>query len=149
MKSSSMEVLIVEDEMLLAMDIEAMVEDSGHHVMAEAASLKEVQELPDDIHHQLAFVDIHLAEGSDGLEVSRLIRERWPDAIIVFVTANVSKIPEDFSGAHGVIAKPFSQAGVVNAIRYLADGVSDPPPSMARPASFTASPNLKRRWATR
>lgn len=143
----TMEVLIVEDEMLLAMDIEAMVEDSGHHVLAEAASLQDVEALPADLNPQLAFVDIHLAQGSNGLDVCRYIQDHWPQALIVFVTANVSKIPADFSGAHGVIAKPFSHAGVVNAIKYLADGVFDPPPSMPRPASLMASPHLERRWA--
>lgn len=142
-----MDVLIVEDEMLLAMDIEAMVEDSGHRVLAEAASLQDVEALPDDLNPQLAFVDIHLAHNSNGLDVCRYIKAHWPDALIVFVTANVSKIPADFSGAHGVIAKPFSHAGVVNAIKYLADGVFDPPPSMPRPASFVPSPHLEHRWS--
>lgn len=142
-----MGVLIVEDEMLLAMDIEAMVEDSGHRVLAESASLRDVQALPDDIWPQLAFVDLHLADDSNGLEVSRCIQERWPDALIVYITANVARIPDDFAGAHGVIAKPFSHAGIVNAINYLADGVFAPPPTTAQPASFTASPHLQRRWA--
>lgn len=142
-----MQVLIVEDEMLLAMDMEAMVEDSGHHVLAEAASLQDVEALPHDLNPQLAFVDIHLARNSNGLDVSRYIQKHWPEALIVFVTANVSKIPSDFSGAHGVIAKPFSHSGVVNAIRYLANGVFDPPPSIPLPASFTPSTHLQHRWA--
>lgn len=143
----AMDVLIVEDEMLLAMDIEAMVEDSGHHVLAEAASLEDVEALPEDITPQLAFVDIHLAHGSNGLDVCRLIQKRWPDALIVFVTANVSKIPDDFSGAHGVISKPFSHAGIANALRYLAEGLFDPPPSSPSPSSLIASPHLLQRWA--
>lgn len=142
-----MNVLIVEDEMLLAMDIEAMVEDSGHCVLAEAASLREVEDLPGDLNPQLAFVDLHLAHESSGLDVCRYIRSHWPETLVVFVTANVSKIPADFSGAHGVIAKPFSHAGVVTAINYLANGVFDPPPSIPRPASLIPSPNLERRWA--
>ncbi len=142
-----MEVLIVEDEMLLAMDIEAMVEDSGHHVLAEAASLQEVEALPDDLNPQLALVDIHLAQNSNGLDVCRYIRTHWPETLIIFVTANVSKIPADFSGAHGVIAKPFSHAGVVNAIKYLAEGIFDPPPRIPRPTSLLPSPHLKPRWA--
>ena len=146
--TKAMGVLIVEDEMLLAMDIEAMVEDSGHHVLGEATSLKDVEALPDGIRPQLAFVDLHLADDSNGLEVSRLIQERWPDALIVFITANVARIPADFAGAHGVIAKPFSQAGIVNAINYLAEGVFGPPPTIPQPASFMPSPNLRRRWAT-
>lgn len=146
--TNAMKVLIVEDEMLLAMDIEAMVEDSGHCVLAEAASLRDVEALPSDIEPQLAFVDLHLADDSDGLEVCHVIQKRWPDTLIVFVTANVSRIPPDFAGAHGVIAKPFSHAGVVNAINYLAEGIFDPPPTIPQPASFTPSPHLKRRWAS-
>lgn len=146
--TNAMQVLIIEDEMLLAMDIEAMVEDSGHCVLAEAASLKDVEALPDDIRPQLAFVDLHLADDSNGLEVSRVIQQRWPDTLIVYLTANVARIPEDFAGAHGVIAKPFSHAGVINAIHYLAEGVFDPPPTIAMPASFTPSPNLRGRWST-
>jgi len=145
--TNAMEVLIIEDEMLLAMDIEAMVEDSGHHVLAEAACLKEVEALPDSLRPQLAFVDLHLADNSSGLDVSRLIQQRWPDSLIVFITANVSKIPEDFAGAHGVIAKPFSHAGVVNAIKYLAEGIFDPPPTTLQPASFSSSLHLRERWA--
>jgi len=132
--------------MLLAMDMEAMVEDSGHHVLAEAASFAEVEALPANLMPQLAFVDIHLARGSTGFEVCGLIRQRWPDALIVFVTANVSKVPPDVCGAHGVIAKPFSHAGIVNALNYLAEGLFDPPPGLPLPASFTPSPELERRW---
>lgn len=143
-----MAVLIVEDEMLLAMDIEAMIEDSGHRVVGEAASVKDVEALSANINPQLAFVDLHLADNSDGLDVSKIIQERWPDALIVFLTANVARIPLDFAGAHGVIAKPFSHAGVVNAINYLADGVFAPPPHFPMPASFTPSPHLQHRWAT-
>jgi CheY-like chemotaxis protein len=145
--TETMDVLIVEDEMLLAMDIEAMVEDSGHRVLAEAACLEEVAALPADIRPQLAFVDLHLARGSNGIEVSELIQRRWPDALIVYVTANVSKIPDDFAGAHGVIAKPFSHSGMVNAIRYLAQAALAPPPSVPAPSSLTTAPNLERRWA--
>jgi len=143
---AAMDVLVVEDEMLLVMDIEAMIEDSGHHVAADASSLAEVEQLPATLNPQLAFVDIHLAQGSNGLDVCYLIQQRWPDALVIFLTANVSKIPADFCGAHGVIAKPFSHAGVMNALRYLAEGVFDPPPSMPQPASLVPSPHLARRW---
>ncbi|MEJ5979659.1 response regulator [Novosphingobium sp. PS1R-30] len=145
--TKTMEVLVVEDEMLLVMDIEAMIEDSGHRVVAEAASLQEVEALPQEVDPQLAFVDIHLADGSNGLEVCEVIKRRWPEALIVFVTANVAMIPEDFSGAHGVIAKPFSHAGIMNALRYLANGVFDPPPTIPRPDSLLPSPHLAKRWA--
>ena len=145
--STPMDVLIVEDEMIIAMDMEALISDSGHDVVGTAASLDEVEALPSELNPQLALVDLHLAQGSSGLDVCAHIQQRWPEALIVFLTANVSKIPEDFSGAHGVIAKPFSHAGVISALRYLSEGVFDPPPTMPRPSSLQASDNLRRRWA--
>lgn len=145
--NKTMKVLIVEDEVLLAMDIEAMVKDCGHEVMAEAASLREVAALPIEPQPQLAFVDIQLAEGSNGLEVLALIQQRWEDTVVIFVTANPKKIPEDFSGADGVIPKPFTQNGLVSAMHYIEEGVCDPPPTAPVPASFIASPSFAARWA--
>ena len=36
------------------------------------------------------------------------------------MTANAKRIPEDFVGACGVIAKPYTERGVRNAIRFVA-----------------------------
>lgn len=144
---TALHVLVVEDEVLLAMDIEAMIEDCGHQVLAEASTLAEVEALPLDPAPDLAFVDIQLAGGSNGLDVSAFIQRRWSNAVIVFVTANPKKIPEDFGGAHGVIPKPFSSNGLTSAMRYIEEGVLDPPPTGAMPASFVASPHFAARWS--
>ena len=140
MPCAPLNVLIVEDEALLAMDIEAMVEDAGHKVVGEAASLFDVEALALDLLPDLAFVDIQLAEGTSGLDVCALIRERWSDALVVFVTANPLKIPDDWAGGHGVIPKPFSRNGLLSAMRYIEEGVCDPPPVSPKPASFIAAP---------
>lgn len=137
--TAPLNVLIVEDEALLAMDLEAMVEDTGHGVVAEAASLSDVLALGEELHPDIAFVDIQLAHGSSGVDVARLISQRWPDTIIVFVTANPLKIPDDFAGAHGVIAKPFSHIGLLSAMRYIANSIITPPPYTPAPPSFVAS----------
>ncbi|KQR82166.1 response regulator [Sphingomonas sp. Leaf343] len=140
-------VLIVEDEALLAMDIEAMVEDAGHRVVGEAASLYDVEGLPGHLRPDLAFVDIQLAKGTSGLDVCAVIRRRWTDAIVVFVTANPLKIPADFAGGHGVIPKPFSRNGLMSAMRFIEEGVCDPPPLSPQPASFIAAPAFAASWS--
>ena len=140
-------VLIVEDEALLAMDIEAMVEDCGHTVVADAMSLGDVQALGGMAAPDIAFVDIHLADGSNGLDVCAWIRSHWAETAIVFVTANPDMIPDDFGGAHGVIPKPFSRHGLASAMRFIGEGISDPPPKSGQPASFVASPRIAEMWA--
>jgi CheY-like chemotaxis protein len=144
---SPLSVLIVEDEALLAMDIEAMVEDCGHTVVADAMSLSDVRALSDMTAPDVAFVDIHLADGSNGLDVCAWIRSHWTPTAIVFVTANPDMIPEDFAGAHGVIPKPFSRHGLAAAMRFIGEGISDPPPKSGQPPSFTPSPRIAEMWA--
>lgn len=141
-KTKPLKILIVEDEALLAMDVEMMVEDSGHIAVGEAASLYDVENFDDDLDPDLAFVDMHLAEGTNGLQVSALIQKRWPDAVIIFVTANPLMIPDDFAGAHGVIPKPFSRNGFMSAMNYLGEGIIDPPPSSAKPGDFVTADRL-------
>ena len=139
-------VLIVEDEALLAMDIEMMVEDAGHHIVGEAGSLREFEALDLLEPPQIAFVDLQLAEGSSGLDVCARIRQRWASTIIIFVTANPRKLPDDLGGGHAVISKPFSRSGLVSAMRYLEEGVCDPPPLSPRPGSLFALPSLAASW---
>ncbi|MDR6872028.1 CheY-like chemotaxis protein [Bosea sp. BE125] len=138
-KAKPLKILIVEDEPLLVMDVEMMVEDSGHQVIGDAASLGEVEALTLASEPDLVFVDMQLAKGSNGLDVSALVQRRWPEAFIVYVTANPRMIPEDFAGGHGVIAKPFSRTGFLAAMRYLEEGIIAPPPSIARPVDFVGA----------
>lgn len=140
-------ILIVEDEPLLAMDIGMMVEDAGHLVVGEAASLDEVEAMRQEIEPDLAFVDIQLAGGSSGLDVSALIRRRWTATIVVYVTANPRMVPADFAGGHGVIPKPFSRNGFMSAIVYLGQGILAPPPVASRPVDFIAADSLTKMWA--
>lgn len=142
----ALEFLIVEDEALLAMDIEAIVEDCGHRVVAEAASLADVEALQALAAPDIALVDVQLAMGSSGLDVCALIQARWRGTVIVFLTANSAKLPADFAGAHGVIPKPFSRNGLKSALRYIHEGVTTPPPASSRPASFEAAPAICSRW---
>ena len=134
--------LIVEDESILALDIGLMIEDAGHVVVAEAGSLRELQNVTESITPDIAFVDMQLDDGSSGLDVCAHIKAHWADAIIVFLTANPKKVPADYAGGHGVIAKPFSRNGLMSAMRFLAEGVCDPPPSSRRPVEFDAAPKL-------
>jgi len=145
--SRPLDILIVEDEAILVMDMEAMVEDLGHIVVGEAASFDEYESLSLDHAPDLAFVDVQLAQGSSGLDVCTAMRARWPQTAVVFVTANPMMLPDDFLGAHGVIPKPFSRSGLRLAMRFLQEGILDPPPTVDTPPSFIVSPRIGKEWA--
>ncbi len=141
-------VLVVEDQALLAMELQYLIEDAGHSVagwatcFAEAANIIGPGRAPPD----LAFVDIHLADGVTGTTIAAHLQTRG--VAVVYMTANAKRIPDDFAGAVGVMAKPYTSTSVLAALDFLHGGVRNPPPSLALPAGLRLSPRYAESWAT-
>lgn len=141
-----LKVLIVEDEALLAMELENLIAEAGHTVIGCAVSLAEARRLIDTEDADLALVDIHLSDGPTGIAVADYIRSATRSTV-VFLTANPKRIPQDFAGAAGVIAKPYTVNGLTAALRYMEEGVRRPPPTGPRPVGFSLSPDYAAVWA--
>lgn len=80
------DVLIIEDEALIAQDIEFIVRDLGHHVIGIARTHKEAIALAKDRQPGLILADIQLADGSSGLSAVNEMLESF-DAPVIFITA--------------------------------------------------------------
>src|SRR5687768_12497785 len=98
-KDRQLRVMIVEDEALLALELESEVEAAGHEVVGQAASSHKAYELADRASPDFAFVDIQLLDGPTGIEVGRFLSSK--NVPFVFVSGNLKRIPEDFAGALG------------------------------------------------
>jgi DNA-directed RNA polymerase specialized sigma24 family protein len=61
-------VLIIEDEPLIAMDLESIVEDLGHHVVGVARAKRQAIALASERQPELILADIQLADGSSGID---------------------------------------------------------------------------------
>lgn len=123
----ALRVLIVEDEAILALDLEAEVEDAGHVVVAIAADTDQAVRAAAKARPDIAFMDIRLARGSSGIEAARILRERW-DIPCIFLSANLD--PATRAAVTpllplGFISKPFHPRMVREA---LADAASKLPP---------------------
>jgi DNA-directed RNA polymerase specialized sigma24 family protein len=80
------EVLIIEDEPMIAFDIESIVESLGHKVQGIARTHAESVSLFKSGSAGLVLADIQLADGSSGLEaVNELLKLR--EVPVVFITA--------------------------------------------------------------
>jgi PAS domain S-box-containing protein len=104
-------VLIVEDEIVLAMELEEKLTEMGYRVVARVTSgedaLKSAQELRPD----LILMDIRLDDELDGIDAARLIR-RQQHVPVVYLTAYAdrktlqrAKLTEPF----GYLVKPYSE----------------------------------------
>lgn len=138
-------VLIIEDQALVAMELQFLTEDAGHNVVGWATDAAETHALLERGDVDLALVDIHLADGPTGTMLAETLRERR--VAVVFMTANAKRVPDDFVGAIGVIAKPYSANGVMAALAYLHAGVRNPPPTFDLPVGMRLSPAFSELWA--
>jgi CheY-like chemotaxis protein/DNA-directed RNA polymerase specialized sigma24 family protein len=105
--ATAADVLIIEDEPIIAMDLEDLVESCGHRVVGTAGTEAEAVEIAARTPPGLILADINLGEGGDGASaVSRILR-RQP-APVIFVTAYPERL---LTGAAPepafVITKPF------------------------------------------
>jgi DNA-directed RNA polymerase specialized sigma24 family protein len=80
------DVLIIEDEPLIAMDIEEMVESLGHRVVGTARTHAEATRLFAQKRPKMVLADIQLADGSSGIDAVNEILTMTPVPVI-FITA--------------------------------------------------------------
>ena len=122
-------VLIVEDEILIALELESLLQDAGHDPVGVAATSTEAIALGRSLRPDIALVDVHLADGPTGIEAARMLAEA--DVTVLFMTANAKRIPEDFAGACGAIAKPYTERAVRDALWFVVEhfrGRTNTPP---------------------
>jgi DNA-directed RNA polymerase specialized sigma24 family protein len=80
------DILIIEDEPLIAMDIEEMVESLGHRVVGTARTHSEATALFRKTQPRMVLADIQLADGSSGIDAVNEILANTPVPVI-FITA--------------------------------------------------------------
>ena len=79
-------VLIIEDEPLIAMDIENLVGDIGHEVVGVATTRKEATEMAARTTPGLVLADVQLADGSSGIDAVNDILKTL-NVPVIFITA--------------------------------------------------------------
>jgi len=100
-----MRVLIVEDEALIAMELERIVTESGHRAIGPVATVE--QALAHAPRADAALVDLGLADGMSGAALARRLMDRFGISV-VFVTGTPGDVGHGLDGAVDVIGKPFS-----------------------------------------
>ena len=106
------DILIIEDEPLIAMDLESLVEGLGHNVTGVARTRTEAVKLAATKRPGLILADIQLADGSSGLDAVNDLLKSF-EVPVIFITA----YPERFLTGERpepafLIAKPFQPANV-------------------------------------
>lgn len=84
-------ILIVEDEMIIALMIEKMVENLGHSVIAKVTSGEEAVEMALKYTPDLILMDIRLQGEMDGIEAMIQIRKQI-DVQVIYISGNTDNL---------------------------------------------------------
>jgi len=127
-------VLLADDHVLVRQGIRQFLEEAGDiEVVAEASDGDEALRLAEVHRPDLAVLDIRMPSGS-GVEATRRIKERWPDARVLILTA-YDDDPYVFAllqaGADGYVLKTASADELVRAVHSIHQGKSALSPEIA------------------
>lgn len=111
-------ILIIENELLVARDLELILTKYGHRTLGIAQDYNETNRLLKRTQPDLLLIDIHLGSGKSGIEIAKVVKEkhRLP---FVFITSfsdtntieNAKKL-----GPIGYLVQPFNKKNVVMTI---------------------------------
>ena len=136
-------ILIVEDQAILAMELEHVLTDAGHVVVGCAMDQVEALSLAEHSPPDVALVDVNLRDGPTGPDVARALVAAH-QSVVVFLTANPEQIPEGFAGALGAVSKPFDEqtirAVVGFARQFIHHRTVGEPPRRFRLAPWLSTP---------
>jgi PAS domain S-box-containing protein len=102
-------VLIVEDEPIVALDLQQEIEDFGCEVVGLAESADEALVAVEETRPDLAMMDIRISGSMDGIEAARLLRDAY-GVPVIFLTSysddtTISRATREMP--YGYLTKPF------------------------------------------
>lgn len=125
-------ILIVEDDLLIAMDLRDIVTSLGYEVCGIADSFEAAQQLAP--FSTIALVDVNLRDGATGPRIGQYLASDFGVAVVM-VTANPEFIEAGLFKVIGLISKPVDpnlMGGVLEYLRTVREGGRGVPPGGLR-----------------
>jgi DNA-binding NtrC family response regulator len=116
---SQLKVLVVEDQVMIAMDVELILYDNGAQAVETAASCELAIEKLASFRPDVAILDINLGTGTS-LPVAEILLDRRIPFIFATGYGDSSMLPETMAAAV-ILQKPFEATALT---RALADAVA-------------------------
>ena len=117
-------VLIVEDEFMVALELESVLEDLGYQVVGIAADSTAASQLA-GLSPDVALVDVNLRDGPTGAFVGQQLGKLGIK--VVFMTANPTLLGPGVPGTIGVLSKPYDANQVEDALEFVCGELASPP----------------------
>ncbi|MGV1013269.1 MAG: response regulator transcription factor [Flavobacterium sp.] len=111
-------IVVVEDELLIALDIKEILEEEGYEVIINVTSVDKAITIIEENAPILVLIDINLKQDKDGIELGEylLIQDKMP---YIYLTSYHDKLTLDRAKdtrPHGYIVKPFKAIDLITTI---------------------------------
>ena len=111
------DIMIIEDEAIIAMDISAIVKGMGHNVTGIARTRDGAEKLAAEHQPDLILADIQLADKSSGIDAVNTILREFGERPVIFITAFPERLlTGDRPEPAFLIAKPYTEDQVRSAV---------------------------------
>ena len=124
-------ILVVEDEIFVAIEIEHVIEEMGLTPIGIAADERTALALAKEA--DVALVDLNLQDGPTGQRIGRKLAQHG--VTVVFMTANPSQLGDGVPGTVGVLPKPVTDRDLRAVVTYAVarhDAAEATPPARLR-----------------
>jgi len=118
-----LQIYIVEDEKIVALDIRNHLRTIGHEVIGISSSGEDCLEKLDTLKPDLVLMDINLAGSLSGIETAKKINEKM-NIPIIFLTAytdDQTLMEVKRTGYYGYVTKPFKEVDLKTEIEFTID----------------------------
>lgn len=132
--------MIVEDEVLVAMTLRDELESAGFHVLDLTDQHEQAVAVARESAPDLALVNIQLRGRDDGIELAKKLRDL--SIPVLLISGQVSRAQSAKTVAIGSMPKPYSAIAMVEAVTYLLARLRGDD-SLARPAGLEVFPAIK------
>ena len=117
-ESSKKKILIVEDQLIIAMDLKLTLEGLGYYVTGIAGTAEESFQCVEKERPDLVLMDIMLSGNVDGISAAAFIHKDF-DVPIIYLTAHSddnSLLRANLTGPYGYIVKPIEERDLYTSI---------------------------------
>jgi len=107
----------VEDDFLIRANAVDIIEEAGFRVDAASSADDAIRILEQRRNVGVVFTDVHMPGSLNGLDLARLIEQKWPGTGVIVTSGRAMKM--DIPGRAIFLAKPYSSSELVGKVLTL------------------------------
>lgn len=113
-------VLLVEDEPLVMQTTSELLEHEGYRVVAASSYQEAVAALESEPETAVLVTDISIGAGGDGVDLARLVADRFPHVRTVIVSGSVRPSGDAYPKDAIFFTKPYAPGALLTIVRDCA-----------------------------